>query len=184
MGASLHHHNKARSGILRKIGFLLVKGCPEGELDKEPWLVEKAFRHEWQDSVPSASQKKIPHPLMPMLAIESGAESKVESILAQRGMVALTPRTITTTEQLKEDLARIRANGYAVDDIENETGVRCVGAPIFNHQREVIAALSISGPADRIPLARIERVGEELANAARAISERLGYRDQCGLHNN
>lgn len=107
-------------------------------------------------------------------------ESKVESILAQQGMVAMTPRTITTTEQLKEDLARVRANGYAVDDIENETGVRCVGAPIFNHQREVIAALSISGPVDRIPIARIECVGRELANSTKVISERLGYRDQRG----
>lgn len=103
-------------------------------------------------------------------------EAEVRAIIAQHGLPALTPRTITTEEQLWEELARVRHRGYAVDDIENEENVRCVAAPIFNHRDEPIAAISISGPADRMPYAQMELMGKELLAGTRAISRRLGHR--------
>ncbi len=104
-------------------------------------------------------------------------ESERQAIVAQHGLPALTPRTITTVEQLQEELARVRHRGYAIDDIENEEGVRCVAAPIFNYRGEPIAAISISGPADRMPYGQMELMGKELLAGTRAISRRLGYRD-------
>jgi DNA-binding IclR family transcriptional regulator len=61
-----------------------------------------------------------------------------------------TPHTITSWEALRTDLARTQERGYSFDDEENELGIRCLGAPVFNHQREVTCAMSISGPRDRI----------------------------------
>lgn len=100
----------------------------------------------------------------------------VEDVVNRHGLPAMTPATITTFEGLLTELAQVRKRGYSVDNIENEPGVRCVGAPIFNHHKTPVAAISISGPADRISGAKIELIGKELLNATRAISQQLGYR--------
>lgn len=107
------------------------------------------------------------------------SEVEVEAILASHGLPALTSRTITTVEIFKAELAGVRERGYAVDDMENEAGARCVGAPIFNHRGEAVAAISVSGPADRMRPPQIDAVGKELVRATRAISKRLGYRGQA-----
>ena len=102
-------------------------------------------------------------------------EVEVQAVIAQRGLPAFTPRTVTTPEALRAELACVRSRGYAVDDIENEAGVRCVAAPIFNHRGEVIAAISLSGPAERMTHSQLEAIGRELLAGTRAISQRLGY---------
>jgi len=107
-----------------------------------------------------------------MLAHSPDAE--VEVVVNRHGLPALTPATITTIERLRVELAQVREAGYAVDNVENETGVRCVGAPIFNHQGKAVAAISISGPADRIWGPQVEAIGKELVAATRSISEQLG----------
>jgi IclR family acetate operon transcriptional repressor len=100
------------------------------------------------------------------------------AILKRHGLPAMTEATITNLEALQVELQRVRERGYAIDNLENEPGVRCVGAPIFNHHAEVIAAISVSGPASRITPSQVEMIGRELIAATRAISERLGYRGQ------
>ena len=104
------------------------------------------------------------------------SESEVEAIISRHGLPALTPATITSIERLKVELAQVRELGYAVDNVENEKGVRCVGAPIFNHQGKAVAAISMSGPADRIWGPLVETIGKALATATQSISEQLGYR--------
>ncbi|MGH2560287.1 MAG: IclR family transcriptional regulator [Thermomicrobiales bacterium] len=89
-------------------------------------------------------------------------------------MVAVTPRTITSRELLRQDLADIRERGYAIDDEEHFEGVRCVAAPVFNYDRSVVASISIAGPAQRVPPERIALLGEEVRTVAEAISRRLG----------
>lgn len=61
-----------------------------------------------------------------------------------------TENTITSPEKLWEELERIKRRGYAVDNEEREIGLFCIGVPIFNYRHEVVAAISISGVADRI----------------------------------
>jgi len=83
--------------------------------------------------------------------------------------------TLRTRASLLDSLARVRQQGYALDDQENEDGARCVGAPIFEYPGRVAAALSVSAPASRL---RIEQVGDVAAavrEAASAISRQLGY---------
>jgi len=62
-----------------------------------------------------------------------------------------------------------------VDDMENEEGIRCVGAPIFDHQGMVIAALSVSGPAYRLGLERAYQLAAQVKATGEAISRQLGY---------
>jgi len=90
------------------------------------------------------------------------------------GLPARTPKTITTEVRLRAELDAIRAQGYAVDDVENEPDIRCVGAPIFDHTGAVVAAASISGPITRVTEERVSELGTLVRAATTEISQRLG----------
>lgn len=103
---------------------------------------------------------------------------EAQRLLERKGLTRFTPRTVTDWSTLAEHLERVRRQGYAVDDGENEEGIRCVGAPIFNHDHRVVAALSISGPEVNITWERIPELGELVRWASREISRRLGFREE------
>jgi DNA-binding IclR family transcriptional regulator len=86
-----------------------------------------------------------------------------------------TPNTITEWEALDAHLDRVREDGFAIDDIENEEGVRCVAAPIHDHTGTVVAALSVSAPAYRFSHEDVERLSHDALRITAQISARLGY---------
>ncbi|MEU6038051.1 IclR family transcriptional regulator [Actinomadura sp. NPDC047616] len=87
-----------------------------------------------------------------------------------------TPNTITDAQALAAELAEVRERGYAIDEIENEEGVRCVAAPVRDHGGRVVAALSVSAPAYRFPREEMPGVARRLLAAAATLSARLGHR--------
>lgn len=89
-------------------------------------------------------------------------------------LVRLTPRTITDGEQLESELAVVRRLGYALDDEENEEGIRCVGAPVFARGGRMIGALSVSAPAFQLSPAQAQRLARHVIVAAREVSLSLG----------
>ena len=91
-----------------------------------------------------------------------------------RQMRARTARTISHNEVQAELLATLK-RGYAVEREENEVGALCIGAPVFDQDGNVIAALSLSAPATRINKTVEGEVGSAVLKAAREISSRLGY---------
>ena len=76
--------------------------------------------------------------------------SFLESYSRVSSFEPLTDYSITSPEQLMRELKEVRRLGYALDREESEYGLFCIGAPIFNASRNVIAAVSISGPVDRM----------------------------------
>jgi len=109
-------------------------------------------------------------------------EDQLDEYTKQQGLPKLTERTLTDPAQLKEHLKAVRKRGYAVDDEENEQGIRCVAAPIRNESGRVIAATSISGPAIRITRERIrDTLQREIMETAASISKRLGFREEQPL---
>lgn len=109
--------------------------------------------------------------------MSSLAEDNVDSILTGHGMPALTGMTITDKETLINQLKTIRENGYAVDDMENEEGVRCVAAPVKDYEGKFVAAISISGPASRVTMEVIENdLKGVLLKTAEEVSIALGYK--------
>ena len=96
-------------------------------------------------------------------------------IIELHGLPALTPNTITDEASLLQELDKVREQGYAIDDVENEEGIRCVGAPIIGHEGEPVAALSLSGPAFRMTSDRAEELSEAVRMTAARISRELGY---------
>jgi len=106
------------------------------------------------------------------------SENELEGIIQQTGLFKRTKNTITDPENLKAHLKVVRSRGFAIDDEENEEGIRCVGAPIFNQQGQVIAAISISGPAVRITKEVLKKTFKtEVIKAAAEISREFGYRN-------
>ncbi|MGK5553414.1 IclR family transcriptional regulator [Actinomadura kijaniata] len=75
-------------------------------------------------------------------------EQRAREILGRTGMPAHTPHTFTDPDALVAELARIRERGYAVDDEEQEVGVRCVAVPLPG--APTLTALSVSGPSARM----------------------------------
>jgi DNA-binding IclR family transcriptional regulator len=102
---------------------------------------------------------------------------EAESIISKTELTKATVNTITNPDRLIRHLAAIRKNGYAIDDEENEQGIRCVAAPITNGSGKVEAAISISGPTTRITMERIESdLKARVCQTANQISAKLGYR--------
>jgi IclR family transcriptional regulator, acetate operon repressor len=100
----------------------------------------------------------------------------VTRIIQAQGLPRFTANTITDPSVLLSHLAQARRLGYTIDDIEAEEGVRCVGAPIFDHTQDVIAAVSVAGPAYRLPIEKLRRLGTRVRAAANEISASLGHR--------
>ena len=95
--------------------------------------------------------------------------------IASRPLAGFTPHTITSTPALLDEIARIRARGYAIDNQEIVMGVFCVAVPVLNREGRPVGAVSISGPSVKAPghevLALVSRLNEVCGHVSRS----LGY---------
>lgn len=94
----------------------------------------------------------------------------------------MTPSSIPSLGRLLQELAQIRARGFAFDDCESNLDVRCVAGPVYDHEGTMVAALSISVPITRMDPDRQIHLGTLIRNGAQELSHRLGY--QCAQANN
>ena len=88
---------------------------------------------------------------------------------------ARTTRTIISAEALRAHLAVVRQQGYAYDDEENEIGVRCLAAPVYDLTGMLVATIGISGPTVRVTPDRIAALSEAVMNAGCELSRELGF---------
>jgi len=95
--------------------------------------------------------------------------------LIDAGLIRFTPDTIADSKVLRRQLAQVHAEGYAVTVGEYETGLNAVAAPVFGTSGVAIAAVSLSGPAYRLPVGELVRTAASVVAAAARISERMGY---------
>lgn len=96
------------------------------------------------------------------------------ALLAASGMERLTPRTVTSPDALDAELHRVREAGYAIAVEEYETGLNAAAAPVRDRSGDVVAALSVSGPAYRLDPTQLEQLLPPLTTAAAEISKRMG----------
>jgi DNA-binding IclR family transcriptional regulator len=100
-------------------------------------------------------------------------EAEVVQRLPAR-LFAFTLHTLIDRQDLLADLARARQQGYAVANEELEIGLIAIAAPVRDERGEVVAAVSVSGPAYRITPERVPELGRRVALAAGEISTRIG----------
>jgi IclR family acetate operon transcriptional repressor len=100
----------------------------------------------------------------------------VARCLARAPFERFTSSTIVDDKALLHDLERVRRNGFAVDNGENEEGVVAIAAPVFDHRGLPVAAISVSGPGSRMMAIWSWDVPDLLVHRALAISRELGYK--------
>jgi DNA-binding IclR family transcriptional regulator len=106
-------------------------------------------------------------------------EQELDRLIREKGLSRRTVNTITEPEKLKEQLRVVRTQGYAVDDEENEEGIRCLAAPVFDEKGRPVAAISVSGPAFRVTKKVLQQVlRKEVTEAAKEISRKMGFRQE------
>ncbi len=103
-------------------------------------------------------------------------DHEVARIWSRSNIRRYTEHTIMDLEMLFGELEAIRRRGYALDNEENELGVRCIGAAVLDYTGQGKAALSISAPITRMPDERINELAAELLAASALISAELGYK--------
>ena len=101
---------------------------------------------------------------------------ELEDIWTHSNVQKLTDKTITDLEELRSQLVEVRANGYAIDDEENELGVRCVAVAIPGADGRAESAFSISGLAPYMTPERIRRIATLALDARTDILADLGLR--------
>jgi DNA-binding IclR family transcriptional regulator len=97
-------------------------------------------------------------------------------IVLERGLPRHNENTIIGPRKLEADLAEVRRQGYAIDDEEDEIGLRCLGAPVFGPGGSVVAAISIAGSTTQIGAENEQLLSRLLKETAAQISERLASR--------
>ncbi len=99
-------------------------------------------------------------------------KDQIAHYLETTELVPLTRSTITRPDELRKELEAIRRQGYAMDNEENLSGVRCVAAPIINAKGLPIAAVSISGPSTRITAKQAPQMARVIKGTCDEISAR------------
>jgi len=125
----------------------------------------------------------VPGQHLPAHAVSTGKvllayqwEPRLREVLAHTTLVRYTEHTITDPLLFLEELARVRAQGYAISHGELEVGIDAVAAPIFDHLHSIVAAVSIGGPSERcLPrrdelIAAVTRAGQQISQSLRYVS--------------
>ncbi|HYY54801.1 MAG TPA: IclR family transcriptional regulator [Candidatus Dormibacteraeota bacterium] len=97
-----------------------------------------------------------------------------DRIIERLDFRSYTPRSIASRSALVSALDTVRRNGYALDEEEYQTGVRCVAVPIVGSDGQPVAAISVSAPAHRLPRARAAEVLPAMKRAAAAVAANMG----------
>ncbi|WP_269446388.1 IclR family transcriptional regulator [Defluviitoga tunisiensis] len=104
-------------------------------------------------------------------------QQELEEYLRTAQLEKRAKNTITDPEKLKKQLSEIRKMGYAVDNEENENGIFCIGAPIFNYDNQVIGAVSISMSTSQAKETKVDEYARFVVDCTRKISRLLGYKE-------
>ena len=93
----------------------------------------------------------------------------IRSVWENSDIHALTPYTIVSLEDFMEEMHQIRQSGYAVDNEENELGVRCVAVSLRNYAGDACHAISVSAPASRMSDDKLNQIAEQLLQIKNAF---------------
>jgi DNA-binding IclR family transcriptional regulator len=102
-------------------------------------------------------------------------EEQIDRLIKDHGLPRHNENTISSARKLKEQLSIIRKQGYAVDDEEDEIGLRCVGSAVFNSMNVPVAAASIAGTIGQINAENLALLASQVKQTAQSISRRLGF---------
>ena len=104
------------------------------------------------------------------------SEIRLKRHMRRHSLEGFTGQTITDENLLRQELDTIHKQGYSFDNEERTQGMRCVAAPVIDQYGEAVAGISVSGPANRMPLDTIASIAIKVIAAAANLSAQLGGR--------
>lgn len=104
------------------------------------------------------------------------SEQMLQKYLSTRGLPKRTAKTLTQRETFLQVLDHIRSDGFAVDDEENEDGIRSVAAPVRDYEEKIVAAIGVIGRSSQLNYYEINRIKELVISTAIELSKAMGYR--------
>jgi DNA-binding IclR family transcriptional regulator len=102
------------------------------------------------------------------------SDEALDRLFKERGLPRHNENTLASPRRLREDLAKTAKRGYAIDDEEDEIGLRCLGVPVFDFRGRAIAAISIAGNTTQINGDNVELLAAQVKRTADAISRLIG----------
>ena len=103
------------------------------------------------------------------------SKDELEKVMVGCRFVNYTKNTITDLDALHEELMKVRARGWGMDNEEYEEGHRCIGAPIYDYRGDIIAAVCASGSTKLLAEDRFQEVADYVMKTAAEISRNMGY---------
>ena len=168
--------------VMRALVDELGETCHVGVLDGRDAvtvaLIDGSFAVRMHSSVGKRSEAHLT--AMGKVLLAGLAETDIDGLYPSKKLPTATRHSIATTQELKAHLTMVRKQGYSLDDEELEIGLRCVAAPIYDHDNRVAASLTIAGSAARIRASTIPSYIEKVRNAAALISAGLGASSSVG----
>ena len=121
------------------------------------------------------ARRELPHcSALGKVLLSHLSEEQVRAIVGRTGLPARTAATITDVERLLQELDEVRARGFAVDDEEDSEGVFCVAAALFGSRGACVAAISVTGLKDSLPVGGSDGMGQIVRRYAAEISAKMG----------
>jgi IclR family KDG regulon transcriptional repressor len=157
---------------MEKLGKVSKETLNLGVLDGgEVLVIETLESRQAVRMTSKIGNRRYPHSTaLGKILLSDLSEREVLRIIRGKGMPKFTAATIVKEESLLVELEKVRTQGYALDNTENEPDGRCIAAPIFDPQKRVLAALSVSGPLPRMTVTRAKGLLKDLTQACTAIS--------------
>ena len=175
------NHEATLQAVARPILWDLWKATHEtvnlGVLDQGTVLYVDVIEspHEFRLSSRVGTRRSVHVTALGKALVAFLPEEDRRTILDSIAFQASTPKTIGNLVQFRQELEKIRRQGYAVDDEEAVQGARCVSAPILNSTGMPIAAVSVSGPVTRVAPSLVSALAGAVTSAAHAISTAMGF---------
>jgi IclR family transcriptional regulator, acetate operon repressor len=165
----LHRAQLVLDRVREETGESVNLGVRDG--DEMVVVIRAESTHPLRFSQQPGSRLPVYATAMGKASLSHGARTiEQEAAALRKPLRPLTPKTITSARRLREELERIRARGYSIDDEEALDGVRCVAAPILSQGR-LLAAVAVQGPAVRMPRKRLEALAPVVRRAAEEIAQ-------------
>lgn len=127
---------------------------------------------------PIGSHRPLHATAVGKVLLASMDDAAVEAILERQGLAPVTSKSVTDLDVLRQQLAAIARQGYAIDVGEWADGLTCLAAPIRDAASRVVAAIGVSGPSWRVTDDRVPEVASLLVDNAARLSGEMGYLSQ------
>lgn len=143
--------------------------------DGDVLILDEVLSHHLIGATPSVGTRWPAHATSTGKALLAWLSPAERSAVLPRRLATPTTRTLADRESLSAELNHIREQGYAVANGELEDSYVAVGAPVFNHAGQAIAALSVGGPSTRLTTGLLTSLARLVVQAAGRVSQQLGF---------